>query len=97
MTAKCECGKPADGEYLIWNGMHHLEVCSDCWYDPENIAVEACVSFAEGGFDTLEEALRIELGFRELEWTVNLERLVDARYCEWYFEGEFRTTPGETG
>lgn len=45
-TVICECGKPAHPDHLIDNGMHHLPVCTDCWMDPENIAVEVCVQTA---------------------------------------------------
>lgn len=81
---KCECGKPADSEYTVWNGMQHLPVCTECWMDPETIVTEATVSYEEGGHETLEEALRIELGFREIPWTRELQALCDKRYIEWY-------------
>jgi hypothetical protein len=86
----CECGKPAHPDRHVWNGMHLMPVCEDCWRDPENIVLEACVQYATdaAAFNppTLEEAMRVELGFREEPWTPELQALCDARYLEWYFE-----------
>lgn len=83
-SVDCECGKPATGEHEVWNGMHYLPVCTECWHNPETIVMEAAVSYESGDHQTLEEALRIELGFRETEWTRELQALCDKRYIEWY-------------
>lgn len=87
-TVTCECGKPADAEYTVWNGKDHLPVCNECWRTPECIATEACVAFAIGGDnESLEEKVRVELGFRDgMEWTAELQAFVDRCYLEWYLE-----------
>ena len=89
-TVTCECGKPADAEYVVWNGRDHLPVCSECWVDPETIATEACVCYQEGKHtsdgSTLEECVRVECGFRDMPWTPELQAHVDKRYLEWYLE-----------
>lgn len=83
----CECGKTAGVDLTIWNGMHHMPVCDECWNEPENIVLEACVTFAENtsGY-SLEECFRLEFGFREIPWTDELQALCDKLYCEWYLE-----------
>ena len=83
----CECGNRADAEFQVWNGKHYVAVCWKCWYSPEAIAIEACVSFEVGGDnDSLEEKVRVECGFRALEWTEELQAFVDKCYLEWYME-----------
>jgi hypothetical protein len=85
MSGTCECGKPDTGQHHVWNGMHHMSVCDECWYDPENIILEACIMFAEGGAKTLEECLRVEAGFRgEGLYTQKLQARCDELYLEWY-------------
>ena len=87
----CECGKPADSEYSVWNGRDFMDVCLECWVSPEAIATEATVRFIEGGDNaSLEECLRIELGFREMPWTPELQAFIDKEYCEWYLEGAMK-------
>lgn len=44
MGDTCECGAPATA--IIDNGKHLVEVCEECWKEPENIAVEVCVDVA---------------------------------------------------
>lgn len=59
---------------------------------PEAIATEACVNYQEGAHVrastpmTLEECVRLECGFRLLEWTPELQAFVDRCYLAWYLE-----------
>jgi hypothetical protein len=86
----CECGRRAAQAY-IWNGRDHVPVCDECYVAPENIILEACVQYATDATafnpPTLEEAFRVELGFREMPWTPTLQAYCDKLYCEWYLEG----------
>lgn len=85
---QCECGNPADGEMSIWNGKDYILVCDDCWNNPENIILQACVHFAYNYEEmSLERYLRDELAFHQIPWTRELQALCDRRYCEWYLEG----------
>lgn len=72
--------------------MDHVPVCLDCWHSKECIATETCVRFAEadhtldGKPASLEECLRVELGFREQPYTAEIQAFIDKCYLEWYME-----------